>query len=976
VANEVARDHDLEAGVWPTYRGLTGLSPWQWTSTLTPDGVASTLDAPPRPGNHQNESNENFTRIAAELPSWGSYMSRHILRRNDAGGANWHYAVTPSTVNDITWNQTYWFTMAMKFDPAGDINGSRIWEIHDPYTPPRTDDARIARDVAPHAIDINESTFITDADWNASPYVIAAGLVGQRPTARGNFFWTYTLCYGNGTPNGANPGTPQCSYNIKVFVLAPFTRGTWGKFKVGIAFKQDEGGGFLKIYHDITSGLGAPNFPASPQVDYSGPTMKWITGSADGSIPQAQQAQILMYLLFGQYRGQSVNAPPGSTQIWFHTGTYRALSSAAADARWTGNSIVAPVNTVAPTISGTTTSGQTLTASQGTWTGSPSSYAYQWFRRDAAGGSPNAILGATASTYALADADVGSTISVAVTATNAAGGTPASSVATAIIAASGVTNPPIYTAAGSTFAASTTGQSLTLSVGGSDRIVLVTIADAYSLDVKADAGGDRVFCGGQRMTRYVAPFSATNVAGQAVYYLVNPPTGNQTITTEYNTQRACRLAAIAIAQIDPNNPLRAAVTASGLGASPSLSPASSTTDLVVAFLNTRHPATIADTPGSGLTDRTSQVSVVGSPGYLLTAIATKLGAGATTSVAHTLSPSTSYGYTYVAIGLRASPTPAAPVLQVAPTISGTTTSGQTLTAGNGTWQNSPTSYTYQWLRCDAVGANPVAIGGATGSTYVLQDIDVGYTIAVVVTAVNGAGSAPASSGAVGPIAGSAPSVSTPTNTAVPVISGTPTKGQTLATTNGTWNGSPDTFAYQWKRGGVAITGETGSTYVLAQADVASTITVTVTASNSAGSASSTSSATAAVAGLAPTSIGTPTISGPPVVTQTLTADPGSWDNVPTSYTYQWLRDVAQDGNFSNVAGATAATYQQGVADVGCNLKVTVTAINAAGSTAATSSAFGPIAAVPGARAAGTRMVGGGGRIVGAGRITGVGGGGG
>ena len=38
-----------------------------------------------------------------------------------------------------------------------------------------------------------------------------------------------------------------------------------------------------------------------------------------------------------------------------------------------------------------------------------------------------------------------------------------------------------------------------------------------------------------------------------------------------------------------------------------------------------------------------------------------------------------------------------------PTISGTPKVGSTLTANDGTWANSPTSFTYQWQRCASDG---------------------------------------------------------------------------------------------------------------------------------------------------------------------------------------------------------------------------------------------------------------------------------
>jgi hypothetical protein len=74
-----------------------------------------------------------------------------------------------------------------------------------------------------------------------------------------------------------------------------------------------------------------------------------------------------------------------------------------------------------------------------------------------------------------------------------------------------------------------------------------------------------------------------------------------------------------------------------------------------------------------------------------------------------------------------------------PTIAGDTTVGQELTADPGTWRNSPTSYGYQWRRCDLDAALCFNVGGATGKTYGVRDADVGFRLAVVVTATNSRG---------------------------------------------------------------------------------------------------------------------------------------------------------------------------------------------------------------------------------------------
>jgi hypothetical protein len=83
---------------------------------------------------------------------------------------------------------------------------------------------------------------------------------------------------------------------------------------------------------------------------------------------------------------------------------------------------VLPVNTVAPSVSGTVGVNSTLTASPGTWTGDPTpTFSYQWQR-----GTSN-ISGATGSTYTAQLADIGSTLRCVVTATNIAGAVSANS---------------------------------------------------------------------------------------------------------------------------------------------------------------------------------------------------------------------------------------------------------------------------------------------------------------------------------------------------------------------------------------------------------------------------------------------------------------------------------------------------------------------------------------------------------------------
>jgi hypothetical protein len=132
----------------------------------------------------------------------------------------------------------------------------------------------------------------------------------------------------------------------------------------------------------------------------------------------------------------------------------------------------APVNSAAPVISGTASEGQVLTASSGSWTNSPDSLLDQWQDCDASGDSCTAIPHSTSSTYTMSSGDVGHTIRVAVTATNAGGQATQLSQATGVVAApagpigaASVPTAPVSTVVPSIAGTAAVGQQLSCAVG-------------------------------------------------------------------------------------------------------------------------------------------------------------------------------------------------------------------------------------------------------------------------------------------------------------------------------------------------------------------------------------------------------------------------------------------------------------------------------------------------------------------------------
>lgn len=272
---------------------------------------------------------------------------------------------------------------------------------------------------------------------------------------------------------------------------------------------------------------------------------------------------------------------------------------------------------------------------------------------------------------------------------------------------------------------------------------------------------------------------------------------------------------------------------------------------------------------------------------------------------------------------------------VAPVISGTNTFGSTLTTTNGIFTGTaPLTYTYQWLR----GGLPIS--GETLSTYVIGASDSLAAITCEVKATNSYGfdSEVSNTITVQDFA--------PINTVAPTVSpsGTQSTGTLITANDGTWTGvAPITYEYKWTRNGVAISGETASTYTIQLADDGTTIRVEVKGTNTYGTSAFivSSNSVSAVNSVAPTNSVAPVISGTAVVGQVLTSTTGTWSGIPTpTYSYQWKRGA------TNI-GTNASTYTLVQADAGntSNITCVVTATNAGGSANVTSNQIAQILTV-------------------------------
>jgi lysophospholipase L1-like esterase len=397
-----------------------------------------------------------------------------------------------------------------------------------------------------------------------------------------------------------------------------------------------------------------------------------------------------------------------------------------------------PVNSGLPVISGLAQQGQVLSASSGSWSGSPTSFAYQWRRCDSAGAGCVDIAGASGQSYVLVAGDVGSTVRVVVTASNAGGSGSATSAQTGVVVASSGGVPAGFTSvvtdagcAGCSVVSIANGLRASVQ-GGVD-----TLDTAYGLNDFGGVSGlvGRVFVRdllglgqGQVLTANLAVFQVRDVSDGLVYELYVAPDRSLNLWSPAGGLRAGSiLASTGVSVPNDGSTIQVEVSALANGS------------IVVRV------AGVDRVTLTGLSGATT-----GNQRYLRAGIDHYDSASSNEPV--------STVHTYVGLSqttwLGAPGGTAPPVNSGLPVISGLAQQGQVLSASSGSWSGSPTSFAYQWRRCDSAGAGCVDIAGASGQSYVLVAGDVGSTVRVVVTASNAGGSGSATSAQTGVVVAS------------------------------------------------------------------------------------------------------------------------------------------------------------------------------------------------------------------------------
>jgi WD40 repeat protein len=389
-----------------------------------------------------------------------------------------------------------------------------------------------------------------------------------------------------------------------------------------------------------------------------------------------------------------------------------------------------------PTISPSSglSEGIQLTASNGTWSGSPRTFSYQWQRCNASGGSCGSISGATASTYTLTASDSGSTIRVTVTATGTGGSASATSAQTALFEATSsaigqapsLLSSPALTITppfGSTQPAGgvLVGSSLFASIGSWKGQFPITFAYAWQ---KCDPKTGFCFTiPGAISSAFTAP---VDLYGWGIAIRI-------TATNTIGTTSIVSLPTAPISAVVPRLSVTPSIAGSNtVGEALSVGTGTWTGTIPLTYAYEWRRCDPQGTlpscvPIPGATASTYVLTPADQGVSLRVWITATNLQGSTTDITNHTLPTLPKP--------RFSPTATAP-----PSIAGAALPGERITVDRGAWTgDAPISYRLQWQRCDATGAACAVVPDANKATYVVTMKDVGSTLRVLVTAKNAVG---------------------------------------------------------------------------------------------------------------------------------------------------------------------------------------------------------------------------------------------
>jgi subtilase family protein len=392
--------------------------------------------------------------------------------------------------------------------------------------------------------------------------------------------------------------------------------------------------------------------------------------------------------------------------------------------------VVPPANVAAPTVSGVAEVGETLTAFEGVWAGSgPLSFAWQWQRCSVLGDNCADVPGATGASYLLSGSEIGLTVRVVVSATDAAGSASAASPPSAPVAALPPpvqVAPPVNTLLPSVSGTAQVGASLS-AVQGVWSGGVAPLSFAYQW-LRCDSTGCVAIAG----------------AASANYVPSSADVGSTLEVTETATDAA---GAAVSASSAPSAPVPPPPPAPPVAVgSPTLSNTPQEGAAITATAgnwNGDAPIAYAYSWQRCNASGASCVEIAGAAASTYTPAAEDVGATLRVAVTATNSAGSASAVSEPTLAVL----PAPPVDVDLPLLPAAPVASSSLTATTGTWTSpAPVGYTYRWERCDETGASCADIG-ATSATYTTTANDVGATLRVVVTATNAGGSTSAVSAA-------------------------------------------------------------------------------------------------------------------------------------------------------------------------------------------------------------------------------------